>query len=415
MNQAQGLVTLSDDKGNPYARLEFATGKQFDLNGKYMGTLTQAGADAYPEDGDVLMSQYADRVDLDHRGAVTGKKLSRRGGRNGGVQVNMDLGIGDVHIPAALQNFAGGYRLVEGVADAALPVLPVQKQSDYYFIWNSSNAFEPVSPIQGAPGAPPNEVNPTLSSTKYTAPEYSLAGFIPTEVEANADAPLRPYQAAVARVMNALRLAREQRVQAKLTTSGNWNANNVLALASGSQWNGGSSGDPIANIQYIEEQSYAPISRIVMGRPVFHAMQRSSAVRQYYAFKDGRDTILPSAEQISTIFQLPPITVADMKYTLAGAPTYVWPSSAGASSAVVLLHEPPQNPPTDGESVATGYTFRWTGASAPDGTVTGGFLVRSYYDPKRGGRGGRIIVLVHNDAEVITSNIVGGLITGVVQ
>ena len=42
--------------------------------------------------------------------------------------------------------------------------------------------------------------------------------------------------------------------------------------------------------------------------------------------------------------------------------------------------------------------------------MTAGFLVRTYYDPKRGARGGTQVVVVHNDIEVQTSQLVGGLI-----
>ena len=105
-----------------------------------------------------------------------------------------------------------------------------------------------------------------------------------------------------------------------------------------------------------------------------------------------------------------------MKYTNAsGSPTFVWPSAAGSASSVVLLHEPSQNPPSSGRENASGYTFRWTGAPAPDGTITGGFMVRSYYDPKRGGRGGRVVVVLHNDSETVTGSILGGLILNVLQ
>ena len=144
----QGLVAMRDEKGNPTGMLEHATGKVYTLSGKYTGQqLSHAGADAYPEDGDALMSQYAAGIDASRRAAALGKRVNLSDRGAGGMQVNMDLGIGDVHIPSALPNFAGGYRLAEGVADIASPVVPVTKQSDYYFIWNSANAFERVAPI----------------------------------------------------------------------------------------------------------------------------------------------------------------------------------------------------------------------------------------------------------------------------
>ena len=416
------LIAMTDTDGKIVARLEYQTGRVYTLDGKYEYTLEQhgpSGRDPYPENGDALMSQFAAGLDVKKRGRAIGKELQLKdAGRRGEVKVLMDLSPGNVHIPSALPNVAFGYRLQEGVADIALPVIPVAKNQDYYFTWDLANAFEPVVATMGAPGAPVNEVNPTLSNSEYTTLEYALGGFVTTEVEANADAPLRPYQATVTRVHSALRMNRERRVATALnnTAAGGWNANNVLALSSGQQWNAGVSSNPINNLHFIIQRSYEPVTKIIMGGPVFMALQENSAIRQYYFAKAGNDTVLPTPDKMAEVFGLPPIVVADMRYTsAAGLNTYVWPSAAGSSSSCVLLHEPSQNPPADGEEIATGYTFRWTGASAPDGTVTGGFLVRSYYDPKRGGRGGRMIVIVHNDAEVMTSGYVGGLITGVVQ
>jgi hypothetical protein len=116
-------------------------------------------------------------------------------------------------------------------------------------------------------------------------------------------------------------------------------------------------------------------------------------------------------DALSKALDIPPITVAKMKYmaTSTSSLTYMW------GGDLVALHEPEVNPPTDQESIATAYTFRWNGGSTPDGTYQGGYLVRTYFDPKRGGRGGTMTVVVHQDAEVMTSQLVGGLITGIVQ
>lgn len=426
---SKDLALLSDKDGNNIGRLDYDTGRLYSMDGKYERTLESRGTAHYSDDDvlaslgmhdpvqlDAALSFHAASGDVEKRGKAIGKKLQlKSGGRRGDTICMGDLAIGDVHIPSAMPNIALGYHLEDGVADIALPVVPSAKQSDKFFTWNSANAFTPVAVNMGAAGGAPNEISPGISNTLFTAQEFALASYVPTEIEANADAPLAPYQAAVDMVLAKLRMAREFRVAGLLTDSTKWNANNVLALIAGQQWNGGGSTDPVANIHFIMERSYAKISRIVMGGPVFHALQRNSAVRAYH-FAKTNDPALPNAQELSRILELPPIVVAEMKYTnAAGAPTYVWPSAAGSSSSVVLLHEPSQNPPSSGRENATGYTFRWTGAPAPDGTVTGGFMVRSYYDPRRGGRGGRVVVVLHNDAELVTGSILGGLITNVVQ
>ena len=111
---------------------------------------------------------------------------------------------------------------------------------------------------------------------------------------------------------------------------------------------------------------------------------------------------------IASFLHLPPIYVAKMKYVTGGNLTYVW------GNHVVFLREP-ELPLTSQMDIATARTFRWLGGGAQDGSVSGGFLVRSYYDARRGARGGTQIVVAHSDAEVITSNLTGGLLVSAHQ
>jgi hypothetical protein len=76
--------------------------------------------------------------------------------------------------------------------------------------------------------------------------------------------------------------------------------------------------------------------------------------------------------------------------------------------------------------VSTFKTFRWNGAGAQNlptefgGTIQNGFTVRRFYDPFKGVRGRVVIIVAHNDAEVVTggtgqSALVGGLILNAFQ
>jgi hypothetical protein len=322
-----------------------------------------------------------------------------------GQLVRMDLGVADVHTPATLPNFAGGYRIAEGAADIASPPLLVGKQSNVYYVYSPQTDFSRKVPNTSAPGGGVAEINPSLSPSTYSTVEFALGGLLTTEVASNADTPLRPFAKLMQQVVDALRLEREIRVAGVLQTSGSWNANLVQTLAAGSQWDGGASSDPVANIHRAMEQSYMPITGMVMSELVWHDFLRNPAVQKYFGFKDSVSG-LPTEEEIErTLKGLPPIHVASMKYLTGGAATYVW------GNHVVLLRQPPEFPPTTQMDIISNLTFRWNGGTAPDGTAqAGGFLVRSYWDPKAGARGGTRVVCVINDTEVQTSAFVGGLI-----
>ena len=93
-----------------------------------------------------------------------------------------------------------------------------------------------------------------------------------------------------------------------------------------------------------------------------------------------------------------------------GGLTFMWGTSC------ILIRQPDQMPPTSQDDIATSYTFRWNASSGlADGQASGGFVIREFFNQFRGSMGGSQIVAVHNDAEVMTSGLVGGLIAGAYQ
>lgn len=323
--------------------------------------------------------------------------------------VTMDLGVADVHIDAALPNYAAGYRLGEAVADLIAPPIVTSKASNYYQTWDDVNSFRRVKPNVASSGAAVPEVSVSKTNNLYQTVPYALGGFMPTEVETNADAPLRPFQKLVRRVMEALYLEREIRVATKFQTTGNWAAGQVITVAAGAKWNGGASADPVRNLRQLIETSAMEPTGIIMSRVLYNVFSESPAVRAYYAYKDAGAPI-PKPGEMQALLDLPPIHVARMKYYASGTTfSYVW------GNDVVLFREPPEMPPTSQDDVSTGATFRWLGGDAPDGTAQGGWIVRTFYLADRGPRGGRKIVVAHNDAEIMASNITGGLVRNAYQ
>lgn len=333
-----------------------------------------------------------------------------------GRLITMDLGQADVHIDAALANYAAGYKQWEGIADMVSPIVPSDKASNKYYTWDKDDVFQQVEDLAVGPNAQVMEVSPRLSSSSFTTVGYGVSAVIPTELTANADAPLRIEQAAMRRCLNAIMLGREVRVAAAAVLSTNWTGGYTAAIAAGAKWNGGATSDPIGDIMTAVESSLTPVSAIALSERTWHAFFQNASVQKYVAAKidapplgavNAGDQLRISADRFSALLGLPPFLIGrQKKKTSATAYGYVW------GNAVVLLHNEP-GVPSDGQSISTFKTFRWTGAdsSAPDGTIQGGFLVRSYFDPRRGPRGSRVVVVTHNDAEVSTSAVAGGLLT----
>lgn len=402
------VIALRDFQTGALQHLDLSTGHVFDDGGKVIKRMTPTdeivGPGGRPTGIPTLaLSQHAAICYHAKMAEQYGRPVPLRDRDFDGKVITMDLGVADVHVNAALPNYAAGYKIAEGVADIASPPILVPKASDVFFTWDNTNDFKRKLANVTAPGAGVNEVNPTLSNTTYTTVPYGLGGFIPTEVQSNADSPLQPMKKMVQMVVDNLMLEREIRVETLMETSGNWNSGLVQTLAAGSQWNGGASSDPVANLHLAIEASYMPVTGIIWSEIVEHDFVRNPAVQKYVGFKADVDGI-PTMAAFAAQLKLPPIYTAKMKYVTGGNLTYVW------GNHVVLIHEPRERPPTSQQDVASSYTFRWNGGEAPDGSMSAGFLVRTYYDPKRGPRGGTELVVVHNDIEVMTSNLVGGLI-----
>lgn len=397
-------VALRDGSGRVIGNLNVQTGQVVDLTGRVTQQLKQL------DDGQcVALSDYAARYAHSRMAAAVGHPVRMRDADGDGVLVTMDLAQGDVHIDSPMPNYAAGYQLAAGVADLACPVFTTDKASNRFYTWDKENAFKRVLPIGDTAGGAVNEVNPTLSNDTYATVPYALAAFVSTEVVATADAPLRPQQAAVKRIMNALYLEREIRVATLLQNPASWDASVVQNIAAANKWNGGASSDPIADLHVAIERSWMPVTGIVMSEVAEHAFARNPAVQKYIGYKDSAKPI-PTLEAFSAMLRLPPMYSAKMKYQATGSSlSYVW------GNHVVLLHQPAENPPTSQEEIATAYTMRWDGGGSPDGSMTAGWQVRQFFDPKRGPRGGTVVVVTHNDAEKMTSKFVGGLLTNAIQ
>lgn len=389
------LLAVRDEQGRNLGQYDKASGNFITADGR---ELAPSGDD----DMHLALSEFASynaRRLVDNEREESGKS-----------RLMANQTIDSVRQETYMGNFAQGYRLQDGIADVICPVVNVDSPSKKFWEWNSDDAFQRVGSIATTPGAEVREISPRLSQKRFDTIEYALASAVPTEVIAAAQAPVDPLQAAVRRVQTAMRLEREIRVATLLRTPGNWDASLVTTLVAGTKWNGGVTSDPIADLTKLVMASYAPVTRIIMGEQAGFAFATNPNVQKYIMYKSGGAPIPSANSQVSALFSLPPITIVNQKYrSAATGQVYTW------GGDVVLVHEPPGDYPVDGQDIMTCATFRWNGGTTPDGTYVDGWLVRTYFDNKRGPKGSTVTVTVHQDAEVMTSKLAGGLIVGAFQ
>lgn len=322
-----------------------------------------------------------------------------------GQVVHLELRPSDVHDPTELSTYLAGYKPFGLRADEASPVIIVDNQSDKYRNFNEDDAFAPVYVKASTSGAIP-EVDPSTTLNTYQTVTRVLGSFILKETEGQGSKAYNVRMAAARRVKRAMMLDREVDVWALLGTSTNFASAQRLALTATQNWNGGSDSDPIRDIHAAVEASAQPVTGIFLNTKAANAFLRHDKVRDFMRqwFGDASPgEIQKQAGQGSYDFSLPglpPIHVVPGKYKPSTTLDYMLGS-------VAVLVTAPAGVPTDGEEIATNYTFRWKGLSGA------GFDTREFEVQGRGAYGGTMVVAASSDIAVMIASNAGGIITGV--
>jgi hypothetical protein len=328
-----------------------------------------------------------------------------------GQRVTLELQPADVHDPTELATYLAGYRPFPFRGDEASPPVLGDNDEDKYRDFSSNDAFRAVD-VKGSTGGAVPEVDPGTSLTNFKVVERFVGSFVPKQTELQSGNLYRPRMAAGRRARWAIELDREIDVWALLGLNTSFAAANRLALGATQNWNGGSASDPIRDLQTILEVSAQPVTKFWMNQKVGNAFIRHDKVRDHMRQFLG-DNSAPSAlasvanagmQMVDfAIPGLPPIGVAAGKVLNESTSVldYILPD------VVVAVGQPP-GVPTDGEEIATSWTFRRRG---PSGV---GFEVREFELENRGPLGGTMMVVAMADIATITANNVGGHISGVI-
>ena len=122
-----------------------------------------------------------------------------------------------VHVDQLLSNVSIAYRPVGMIAEEVFPVVPVNKQSGLFPIYNKSNWFR-IPNTRHSPGTNPNEVSFTVGSGQYICQKWGLGTDVWYETQRNADNPYQPLQDGTEFLRDQLALDYEARVFTLLST-----------------------------------------------------------------------------------------------------------------------------------------------------------------------------------------------------
>ena len=96
----------------------------------------------------------------------------------------------EVHVDAALTNISVAFGNSDYIASDIAPAVPVAKQSDRYFVYDSDREWMRPSDDLRAPGTEASELDYNLSTDAYYCRDHALESAIPDEERFNSDAPV---------------------------------------------------------------------------------------------------------------------------------------------------------------------------------------------------------------------------------
>jgi len=151
---------------------------------------------------------------------------------------------GDVHVDAVLSGVSVMYQNDKLIADLVLPVVPVKKESDLYYLYERNWRLPEAKRAAGAEAA---EVEWNVSTDTYSCEEYALKDLIPDRVRKNADKPLNMDVDTTENLTNLIQLLREKRAADIVFAGGNHGS--TSALSGINQWDDYAGSDPIGDVR----------------------------------------------------------------------------------------------------------------------------------------------------------------------
>lgn len=262
---------------------------------------------------------------------------------------------GDVHISAALTNISVAYVQDASafVADKVFPVVPVEHQSDQYWVFNKEDFLRDEARVRAdtteSAGGGFN-----LGTQGYSAQVEAFHKDIGDQLRANADTVLQLDSAATRFVTQKLMIRRERRWASQFFSAGVWGTDVTPATL----WSAANS-DPVADIETgkmaIQGVSGFKPNTLVLGPQVKSALRNNGRVRDQFKFTSAESI---DDAMLARLFGVDRVMSMDAVYspTIEGGASPVTQFIAGKNA---LLCYTPSSPSI--LEPAAGYTFMWRG------------------------------------------------------
>lgn len=270
----------------------------------------------------------------------------------------------DVHIDQALTNLSVAYIQGAGayVADAVFPQVPVEKQSDKYYVYNRADFFRD----EAKPRAPASESAGSgyrLSTDSYLCDVLAFHKDIPVEVEANQDPAIDSGRDATTYVTQILLINREKAWANTYFKTSVWTTDKTGG-SDFAKWDDDANSDPITDVSVaktaiLTKTGFLP-NTLLLGYPVYEALKKHPLIVDRFKYTSAASI---TAALIARLLEVDRVLVSTAIQNTG---------VEGAAEAMSLILGKNAllcySNPTPGLLVpSAGYTFVWRNMTAANG------------------------------------------------
>lgn len=281
---------------------------------------------------------------------------------------------GDVHIDAALTDFSVAYIQDDTnfVARQALPIKPVSKATNKFFIFAKNDWLRDDAVKMRAPGEAAPRSGFTLSTDSYSCDVWWTSVPLSDMTVRNADPSLPLDQACTRLVSQRMLIRLERQFGSKMFATSKWGTDKV-GTTDFTKWSDYSS-DPVKDIDDGQTTVLTATGKepntLVVGYKVHKALKRHPIVKDMYKYTSS-ESITP--EMIARALDLDKYIVAKSSYATNAEAAAAAYSFALGDNALLLWSD---GNPSIMEPCA-GAIFAWTDLTAFN---TAGVAIDQYYD-----------------------------------
>ncbi|HDK26086.1 MAG TPA: hypothetical protein ENG48_03190 [Candidatus Atribacteria bacterium] len=217
----------------------------------------------------------------------------------------------NVHIDKVLTNISVQYRNADYVGTQLMPIVPVKKESDKYYIYNSKADRFRIPKTLRAPKTESRTVDWKVTTGTYSCEEHALNDLIDDRERANADKPLNLEVDTVEFLTDILQLGLEMRIKTILESSLSANAPSV-------KWDTYDTSDPISDIEAGKDAIHSVIFKepnvLLLAKPVYDKLKHHPDILDRIKYVQ-KGVVTP--ELMAGVFEVEEVIVGKAGYNTA--------------------------------------------------------------------------------------------------